>query len=346
MRHACAWPGRRKPTRSSSSRRTRRSQSGGLRARNSMTGAPGPWRPSRGSDMSERLVRFVTSFETEQGEIDRLLGLCARRGRDGDAVTAPQLTRQTASRGQSRSLDHGWRTLEFAAVAARAALAGLRSVRRCLRGQAQWFPPMGAASPGEIAQRLRAQGFVLIGPLRRNDTVYLADVNAGAAGHERLVIDAWSGEVLQRFVARPRPGAPGAAGGFVIERGEFDSPPPLAPPPARDFFFGSGGGGVAYGGPPSAPVETAPRTRVNPRSAPIRRKPAEPKPAVTAAPPAQPAAPPRAARVRPPKTIQAELRRPVRPPRPGRPCLEPRRPNRARPPSPRLRRPQPQRPIR
>jgi hypothetical protein len=149
---------------------------------------------------------------------------------------------------------------------------------------------MGAASPGEITQRLRAQGFVLIGPLRRNETVYLADVDAGASGHERLVIDAWSGEVLQRFVARPRTRSPRAVGGYVIERGEFDSPPPLGPPPARDFFFGSGGG-VAYGGPPGAPVEATPRARVNPRSAPMRRKPAESKPAVTAAPPGQPATP-------------------------------------------------------
>jgi hypothetical protein len=177
-------------------------------------------------------------------------------------------------------------------LAARALLVGLTTFAAVYGVRAQWFPPMGAASPGEIAERLRAQGFALIGPLRRNDTVYLADVNAGAAGRERLVIDAWSGEVLQRFVTRPRPGRPGAAGGFVIERGEFDMPPPLAPPPARDFFFGSGGGGVAYGGPPGAPVEATPRMRGNPRPAAIRRKPAESNPAVTAAPPVEPATSP------------------------------------------------------
>lgn len=176
-------------------------------------------------------------------------------------------------------------------IAVRAALAAFAAFAVVSGARAQWFPPMGAASPGEIAERLRAQGFALIGPLRRNDTVYLADVNAGAAGRERLVIDAWSGEVLQRFVTRPRPGRPDAAGGFVIERGEFDMPPPLAPPPARDFFFGSGGGGVAYG-PPGAPVEATPRMRGNPRPAPIRRKPAESNPAVTAAPPVEPATPP------------------------------------------------------
>jgi hypothetical protein len=177
-------------------------------------------------------------------------------------------------------------------VAACAALAGFAAFATVSGANAQWFPPMGAASPGEIAQRLRAQGFVLMGPLRRNETVYLADVNAGASGHERLVIDAWSGEVLQRFVSRPRTRSPGAVGGYVIERGEFDSPPPLGPPPARDFFFGSSGSGVAYGGPRGAPVEATPRTRVNPRPASIRRNPAESKPAVTAAPPVQPSTPP------------------------------------------------------
>ena len=187
-------------------------------------------------------------------------------------------------------MDHGWphRNLRPLAV-----LAATRRIRAPAGGaNAQWFPPMGAASPGEIAQRLRAQGFVLMGPLRRNETVYLADVNAGASGHERLVIDAWSGEVLQRFVARPQPVSPGAAGGYVIERGEFDRPPPLGPPP-RDFFFGSGGGGVAYGGPRVAPVEVDTEDASGiPRPAPIRRSPAESKPAVTAAPPVQPATPP------------------------------------------------------
>ncbi len=117
---------------------------------------------------------------------------------------------------------------------------------------------MGAASPNEIAERLRAEGFVLVGPLHRNDTVYLADVNAGPAGRERLVIDAWSGEILQRFVPRNPNSRPGAAGGYVIERGEFDIPPPLAPPPARDFFVGPGGSGnLAYGGPGNARIPEA-----------------------------------------------------------------------------------------
>ena len=104
---------------------------------------------------------------------------------------------------------------------------------------AQWFPPVGAAPPGEIVQRLQAEGYVLIQPLRRNDTVYLADVSAGTGGRERLVIDAWSGEILQRFVARRGSGRPGFTDGYVVEGGEFNSPPPLAPPPERTSGMGA-----------------------------------------------------------------------------------------------------------
>lgn len=182
-----------------------------------------------------------------------------------------------------------------------AGLAALLSIAAVSGASAQFFPPMGAVSPGEVAQRLQAEGFVLIGPLRRNDTIYLADVNAGPEGRERLVIDAWSGEILQRFVPRQRSWRPGAGGPYVVERGEFDSPPPLGPPPMRDFTMGPGGGNFAYGGPPDArvpsdigpvyPPEPGPRTRTKSKPA-ARHKPIEAsRPAITAAPPAQPAKP-------------------------------------------------------
>jgi len=98
----------------------------------------------------------------------------------------------------------------------RAALAAFTALAGVSTAGAQWFPPIGAAAPREIVERLRADGYVLIGPLQRRETVYLADVNAGRAGHERLVIDAWSGAILQRFVYRPRYARPGS-GGFVVE---------------------------------------------------------------------------------------------------------------------------------
>jgi hypothetical protein len=127
----------------------------------------------------------------------------------------------------------------------RAAFAAVLMFASVPAVKAQWFPPIGAAPPAEIAQRLRAEGYAAIGPLIRRDTVYLADVH-GPAGRERLVIDAWSGEILQRFVARDRYRRPGSAAPYVVEGGEFSMPPPLGPPPARDFV---NGGGFAYGGP-------------------------------------------------------------------------------------------------
>jgi hypothetical protein len=196
--------------------------------------------------------------------------------------------------------------LALAALPTLAAAAGANAqwfppTGASLHQYVQWFPPMGAASPNEIAERLRAEGFVLIGPLHRNDTVYLADVNAGPAGRERLVIDAWSGEILQRFVPRSPSSRPGAAAGYMIERGEFDLPPPLAPPPARDFFGPGGSGNLAYGGPanaripeavgPISPLERTPRTRVRQKPASSTHAPAESKPTTAAVPPPQPLKP-------------------------------------------------------
>ncbi len=141
--------------------------------------------------------------------------------------------------------------------------------------EAQWLP-FGAAPPREIVERLRAEGYVLVGPLRRRDTVYLADVAGGPLGRERLVIDAWSGEILQRFVER--------RGGFAPEGGEFSEPPPLGPPPPRDFREGNYGYGSEGPGVFEAPPRSRPRSR--PRPAATARKSMEPKqPAAELAPP-------------------------------------------------------------
>jgi hypothetical protein len=128
---------------------------------------------------------------------------------------------------------------------------------------AQWLLPFGAAPPAEIVQRLRAEGYVLAGPLERRDTVYLADVTHGPRGRERLVIDAWSGEILQRFLVRRR--------GFVPEGGEFSEPPPLGPPPARDF----GERSFDYG-PPRSFEGSRPKARQKPAA--TARRTGEPEP--------------------------------------------------------------------
>ena len=167
-----------------------------------------------------------------------------------------------------------------------AAFAAVTAFALVPSADAQWFPfGPGAAPPGEIVQRLRAEGYVLVRPLERRDTVYLAEVTGGPAGRERLVIDAWSGEILQRFVARRGSEWPG---GYVPEGGEFNAPPPLGPPPARDFREGNYGYGSA--GPPGG-FEAPPRARARSRPGATARKGGEPKQTVPAGPAAQPAEP-------------------------------------------------------
>jgi hypothetical protein len=154
-----------------------------------------------------------------------------------------------------------FKTLPLLGLAAACAATGA--------AQAQWFPPPGAAPPEAIVQRLHAQGYSLIGPIRRNQTVLLADVNAGTTGRERLVIDAYSGEILQRFVAMPRSSRP-IFGGYVAEGGEFSAPSPLGPPPARDFY--SPPGNFAYGAPSGVEIRS-PLAPVGPREAKPKLKP-------------------------------------------------------------------------
>ena len=140
-------------------------------------------------------------------------------------------------------------------LAAGSAFGAMTAFALVPSADAQWLP-FGAAPPREIVQRLRAEGYVLVGPLRRRDTVYLADVVGGPVGRERLVIDAWSGEILQRFVARSR--------GFVPEGGEFSEPPPLGPPPPRDFREGNYGYGAGAQGGLEAPPPVFRRRRGRP----------------------------------------------------------------------------------
>jgi hypothetical protein len=153
---------------------------------------------------------------------------------------------------------------------------------------------------GDIAEQLEAQGYLPIAPLQRRPGIYLADVRAGPAGYQRLVIDDRSGEILERFMAPPRRFAPQ----FVARNDPFTAPPPwggFQPPPGPPSFPGVPNAGPAaksaYGapsnlhipsaispyGPQSAPAATKPK----PPSAPTARK----SPSPMAAPPLPPPAP-------------------------------------------------------
>lgn len=181
------------------------------------------------------------------------------------------------------------------------ALCGLIVLTAVPAAMAQWLPPWQAAPPGEIEQRLEAQGYLLIAPLRRRPLVYLADVSAGPAGYQRLVIDARSGDILQRFIAPPRHWGP-----VLAERGGEFAPRPVfvEPGPGGGFSAVPDGGPAAksaYGGPAGVRIPAAispvgspdalSATKPKPKSTPTGHNVPETKPATTAAPPAQPGKP-------------------------------------------------------
>ena len=69
--------------------------------------------------------------------------------------------------------------------------------------QAQgFFFLFGSPSPYEIERRLEAAGYVVTGPLTLRGDVYLADVVVRGEGPERLVIDAQSGRIVERYRGR------------------------------------------------------------------------------------------------------------------------------------------------
>ena len=80
------------------------------------------------------------------------------------------------------------------------ALGGLIALTFVPAASAQWLPPpWRAAFPGEIARNLEARGYVLTAPLQRRPGIYIADVTAGPAGYQRLIVDARSGQILESF---------------------------------------------------------------------------------------------------------------------------------------------------
>jgi hypothetical protein len=66
-----------------------------------------------------------------------------------------------------------------------------------------FFFLFGNPSPYEIERRLEAAGYALTGPLTMRGDVYLADVIVRGEGPERLVIDAQSGRIVERYRGRP-----------------------------------------------------------------------------------------------------------------------------------------------
>lgn len=117
---------------------------------------------------------------------------------------------------------------------------------------AQWLPPPWRAMfPSEIARSLEAQGYVLTAPLMRRPGVYLADVRTGPAGHQRLIIDARSGVILERFAA---PGPIWGSSVAALDDGSSGLRPPWIAGPSP----GAGSSGARGPAPAARPAYHGP----------------------------------------------------------------------------------------
>jgi hypothetical protein len=113
------------------------------------------------------------------------------------------------------------------------ALGGLVAFTFVPAATAQWLPPWRTLFPGEVERSLEAQGYVLTAPLVRRPGIYLADVSAGPAKRQRLVIDAGSGQILERFAASGR-----WEPALAARRDTFGGPPPRPAPAAKSAYGG------------------------------------------------------------------------------------------------------------
>jgi hypothetical protein len=181
------------------------------------------------------------------------------------------------------------------------ALGGLIVLTSVPAAMAQWLPPW-RTPPGVIEQSLEAQGYMLIAPLQRRPRIYLADVSAGPAGYQRLIIDAWSGDILERFVPPARRRGP-----QVAERSGLLAGPPLpgfAEPGRIGAFSTMPDGGPAtrsaYGGPAGVRIPAA----ISPVGSPDALPATKPKPKSTKPQGAGAAAPAAAVPLPPPKPME------------------------------------------
>lgn len=120
--------------------------------------------------------------------------------------------------------------------------------------KAQFFPPFWdepvyvergyreILPRGEVRYILRQHGFAMHGPLRRNGRVYVVDVANPRGVRMRVIVDAFSGRIVQRFVQGGPPRPPRNIGrryssvqpDTPFEDGPGAAPPPLLAPPVAN----------------------------------------------------------------------------------------------------------------
>ena len=137
------------------------------------------------------------------------------------------------------------------------------------------YAPRGLA-PGAVSRMLANEGYRLTGPLGRRGRVYLANVADRETGqHERLVIDAFSGDVLESYPLTQRIAPP--ANVTRVPRADVPDPPRPSHRSAR----------LAPSGPDSDPLVVTPGEGGSPKiirpkskPAPSAKAPRKPKPVI------------------------------------------------------------------
>jgi hypothetical protein len=156
------------------------------------------------------------------------------------------------------------------------------------------FSDVETAPPRMIERRLARQGYRLTRPLRLNGEVLLADTIDPDGRRMRLVVDAYSGSVLQRFVT-----SEAAPERYANRSGGYDEPRVIQGPNSGYLENGSLAPSNALPAPKQlAPAARAPAPKAKPktvaRAAPPSHKPtalpsaSEPAPAAVAPAPAAP----------------------------------------------------------
>jgi hypothetical protein len=101
--------------------------------------------------------------------------------------------------------------------------------------QAQWFNTDPALPAMRIERMVQASGYRLTGPVLRNGPVYLADVLGRQNDPERLVIDANSGRLLQRYRAPARAQRYVSNGGWFGGQDDYGAAPQQRPVASNDW---------------------------------------------------------------------------------------------------------------
>ena len=156
-------------------------------------------RPDLAPRTGETMARLVTSFETSEAEVDALLALA------GAPQPKPQFSERLSGvdrpNGESETMSRVQHSKPSRRLGWAAAALVLLALPTAAQAQGFFFL-FGSPSPYEIERRLEAAGYALTGPLTLRGDVYLADVVVRGEGPERLVIDAQSGRIIERYRGR------------------------------------------------------------------------------------------------------------------------------------------------